>query len=92
MQTVTKLFKEHLRISVELEVFDGNFLMTIATVAHLLLIVWQNIALALGVKIIVLILGAGGIATISEAIFTDVGVSILAIIYAMRIMRTKDKL
>lgn len=86
------MFKEHLRISVELEVFDGNFLMTITTVAHLLLIVWQNIALAIGVKIIVLILGEGGIATMSEAVFADVGVSILAIINAMRIMRTKDKL
>jgi len=55
-------------------------------------IVWQNIALAMGVKAIVLILGAGGIATMWEAVFADVGVSILAIINAMRIMKTKDKL
>ncbi|QAA32790.1 heavy metal translocating P-type ATPase [Clostridium manihotivorum] len=53
-------------------------------------IVWQNITLAIGVKIIVLILGAGGIATMWEAVFADVGVSILAIINAMRIMRVKD--
>ncbi len=53
-------------------------------------IVWQNIILAMGVKIIVLILGAGGIATLWEAVFADVGVSILAIINAMRVMRVKN--
>ena len=53
-------------------------------------IVWQNIILAMGVKIIVLILGAGGIATMWEAVFADVGVSILAIINAMRIMRVNN--
>ncbi len=39
-------------------------------------IVWQNIVFALGVKIIVLVLGAGGVATMWEAIFADVGVAI----------------
>ncbi|WP_315672209.1 heavy metal translocating P-type ATPase [Clostridium sp. 19966] len=53
-------------------------------------IVWQNIILAIVVKIIVLILGAGGIATMWEAVFADVGVSTLAIINAMRIMRVKN--
>lgn len=48
-------------------------------------IVWQNIALAFGVKAIVLILGAGGIATMWEAVFADVGVALLAILNAIRI-------
>ena len=50
-------------------------------------IVWQNIIFALGVKIIVLILGAGGIATMWEAIFADVGVALIAVLNAMRAMR-----
>lgn len=53
-------------------------------------IVWQNIILAMGVKIIVLILGAGGIATMWEAVFADVGVSVLAILNAMRVMKVKN--
>ncbi len=48
-------------------------------------IVYQNIALAMGVKIIVMILGAGGIATLWEAVFADVGVALLAILNAFRI-------
>lgn len=50
-------------------------------------IVLQNIALAMGVKLIVLALGAGGIATLWEAVFADVGVALLAILNAMRAMR-----
>lgn len=50
-------------------------------------IVWQNIVLAFGVKVIVLILGAGGIATMWEAVFADVGVALLAILNAVRIQR-----
>lgn len=52
-------------------------------------IVIQNIALAFGVKIIVLILGAGGLATMWEAVFADVGVAFLAILNAIRIQRMK---
>ena len=48
-------------------------------------IVWQNIALAMGVKLAVLILGAGGIATLWEAVIADVGVALLAILNAVRI-------
>jgi len=47
-------------------------------------IVWQNIIFALGVKITVLLLGAAGIATMWEAVFADVGVTIVATINAMR--------
>jgi Cd2+/Zn2+-exporting ATPase len=50
-------------------------------------VVWQNIALAFGVKIIVLILGAGGLASMWEAVFADVGVAFLAILNAVRIQR-----
>ena len=50
-------------------------------------IVWQNIGLAFGVKAIVLVLGAGGLATMWEAVFADVGVALLAILNAVRIQR-----
>lgn len=52
-------------------------------------IIWQNIALAFGVKIIVLILGAGGLATMWEAVFADVGVALLAILNAVRLQNFK---
>jgi Cd2+/Zn2+-exporting ATPase len=52
-------------------------------------IVMQNISFAFGVKLIVLILGAGGIATLWEAVFADVGVSLLAILNAVRVLRMK---
>ncbi len=52
-------------------------------------IVWQNIALAFGIKLIVLILGAGGLATMWEAVFADVGVALLAIMNAVRIQRMR---
>lgn len=52
-------------------------------------IVMQNISLAFGVKVIVLILGAGGLATLWEAVFADVGVALLAILNAVRIQRMK---
>lgn len=52
-------------------------------------IVWQNIGLAFVVKIIVLVLGAGGLATMWEAVFADVGVALLAVLNAVRIQRMK---
>jgi Cd2+/Zn2+-exporting ATPase len=52
-------------------------------------IVWQNIGLAFTVKAVVLILGAGGIATMWEAVFADVGVALLAILNAVRIQQMK---
>ena len=52
-------------------------------------IVWQNIVFALGVKFVVLALAAVGIATMWLAVFADVGVSVLAILNAMRCMRIK---
>ena len=52
-------------------------------------IVWQNITLAFTVKAVVLVLGAGGLATMWEAVFADVGVALLAILNAVRIQRMK---
>lgn len=52
-------------------------------------IVWQNITMAMVVKIIVLALGAGGVATLWEAVFADVGVALVAILNAVRIQNIK---
>ncbi len=52
-------------------------------------IVWQNITLAFVVKGVVLLLGAGGLATMWEAVFADVGVALLAILNAVRIQRMR---
>jgi len=52
-------------------------------------IVWQNIVFAMGVKGIVLIMGAGGIATMWEAVFADVGVALLAVMNASRVLKIK---
>lgn len=52
-------------------------------------IVWQNIVLALVVKVAVLALGAGGVANLWEAVIADVGVALLAILNAVRLQRIK---
>lgn len=52
-------------------------------------IVWQNITLAFVVKALVLLLGAGGLATMWEAVFADVGVALLAILNAVRIQKMR---
>lgn len=54
-----------------------------------LLIVKQNIVFALGVKAIVLLLGAFGAANMWEAVFADVGVSVIAILNTMRALKEK---
>ncbi len=50
-------------------------------------VVWQNIVFALGVKVLVLVLGAAGLAGMWEAVFADVGVSIITILNAVRIYK-----
>ncbi|RRJ64993.1 cadmium-translocating P-type ATPase [Paenibacillus oralis] len=55
-------------------------------------IVWQNILFALLVKAVFLLLGAFGIATMWEAVFSDVGVTLLAVLNAMRVMKIKPNL
>ena len=52
-------------------------------------IVWENIIFALAVKVIILVLGAVGIANMWLAVFGDVGVLIIAILNAVRCMRVK---
>ncbi|EHK2348685.1 cadmium-translocating P-type ATPase [Clostridium perfringens] len=53
-------------------------------------IVWQNIIFALGVKIIILIFGALGMANMWEAVFGDVGVTLIAVINSSRILKNKN--
>lgn len=53
-------------------------------------IVWQNIIFALGVKAIFLLLGAFGIATMWEAVFSDVGVTVLAVLNSIRALKVRD--
>jgi len=50
-------------------------------------IVWQNIVFALGVKVSFIGLGIVGKATMWEAVFADVGVALIAVLNAMRILR-----
>ena len=52
-------------------------------------IVYQNITLAFTIKLIVLVLGGFGVANMWEAVFADVGVSLLAILNAVRILKMK---
>jgi len=47
----------------------------------------QNIAFAIGIKILVMVLSAFGIANMWEAVFADVGVSIIAILNSIRILK-----
>lgn len=53
-------------------------------------IVWQNIIFSFAVKAIVLLLGARGLATMWEAVFADVGVALIAVLNAMRVLNVKD--
>lgn len=53
-------------------------------------VVWQNIIFALSVKLIILVLGAMGIATMWEAVFGDVGVALIAVLNSMRVLRVKN--
>jgi Cd2+/Zn2+-exporting ATPase len=53
-------------------------------------IVWQNIVFAMGVKLVVLLLGAGGLATMWEAVFADVGVALIAVMNSIRVLHLKN--
>jgi len=53
------------------------------------MIVWQNIFFAMGVKGVILTMGVFGVATMWEAVFADVGVALLAILNATRILKSK---
>jgi Cd2+/Zn2+-exporting ATPase len=54
---------------------------------HTLRIAKENIGFAIGVKVLVLVLAALGIATMWMAVFADVGVTVLAVLNAMRALR-----
>jgi Cd2+/Zn2+-exporting ATPase len=51
-------------------------------------IVWQNIVFALSVKGVILVIGALGMATMWEAVFGDVGVALIAVLNATRVIRS----
>ncbi|HYF84220.1 MAG TPA: heavy metal translocating P-type ATPase [Clostridia bacterium] len=53
-------------------------------------IVWQNIIFAMGIKVVVLLLGAGGLATMWEAVFADVGVALIAVLNSIRVLNLKN--
>ncbi|MCD8479457.1 MAG: hypothetical protein LRZ88_03965 [Candidatus Cloacimonetes bacterium] len=53
-------------------------------------IVWQNISLALGIKILVMALGVSGVSGLWEAIIADVGVTLLVIFNSLRMLRVKE--
>jgi Cd2+/Zn2+-exporting ATPase len=54
-----------------------------------LVIVKQNVVFAIGVKVLVLVLGALGVANLWEAVFADVGVAVIAILNSMRALNSK---
>lgn len=54
-------------------------------------IVKENIIFAIAIKVLVLVLSAFGLSTMWEAVFADVGVSVIAIINALRVLRVKNK-
>ena len=62
----------------------------IAIARRTLRIVWQNIIIALGVKLVFIALGAIGVATLWEAVFADTGVALLAILNASRILQIRE--
>ena len=69
---------------------DTTKIAKVVTIARkTLVIVRQNIVFALAVKAFILILGAFGLANMWEAVFADVGVSVIAILNAMRMLRVK---
>jgi Cd2+/Zn2+-exporting ATPase len=51
-------------------------------------IVGQNVAFAIGIKVLVMVLGVLGIANMWEAVFADVGVALLCVLNSLRLMRT----
>ena len=53
-------------------------------------IVYENIYFAIGVKLLCLLLGALGLANMWAAIFADVGVMVIAVLNAIRVLNTKN--
>ncbi|NEO00797.1 MAG: hypothetical protein F6K50_36830, partial [Moorea sp. SIO3I7] len=63
----------------------------IAIARRTLGIVWQNIIIALAVKVVFIALGAMGVATLWEAVFADMGVALLAILNASRVLQIREQ-
>ena len=51
-------------------------------------IVWQNILVALGIKVVFIVLGTLGLAGVWEAVFGDMGVALIAILNATRVLKS----
>ena len=68
----------------------SNIARAIRVARKTMTIVWQNIIFALGIKLLILVLAALGIANMWLAVFGDVGVAIIAILNAMRAMGVKN--
>ena len=68
----------------------SNIARAIRVARKTMAIVWQNIIFALGIKLLILVLAALGIANMWLAVFGDVGVAIIAILNAMRAMGVKN--
>ena len=69
----------------------GGLAAAIRTARRTRAIVWQNIVFALGIKCFVLGLGAVGAASMWEAVFADVGVTLIAVLNSMRAMKVKAR-
>lgn len=54
-------------------------------------VLWQNISLALGIKLVFLILAMSGHATMWMAVFADMGASLLVVFNGLRLLRPKDE-
>ncbi len=67
----------------------SNIAKAIAVARRTMAIVWQNIVFALGVKLLILVLAALGVANMWLAVFGDVGVAVIAILNAMRAMSVR---
>ena len=77
-----KLYVPHRRLTVKIA-------LGIKIAKKTLRIVVQNIVFAIGVKLLFLLLGALGVANMWEAVFADVGVTVIAILNSLRAMRVK---
>ena len=91
--TVTENLESPLAQAADVVLMDdkpSNISRAIRVARKTMTIVWQNIIFALGIKLLILVLAAFGIANMWLAVFGDVGVAIIAILNAMRAMGVKN--
>ena len=65
--------------------------LAVSIARHTIAIARQNVVLAIGIKVAVLLLATFGMATLWMAVFADVGVTVLAVLNAMRALSGKNK-